>query len=929
MRERADLEYTGTFFKKHMLLMLLIFTNIIFIALYWRFVLGQAVYMYADIGNDSFSSSYPTLSMISDMLHSGNISSINLTDGLGSDVTAILMQYLNPVKLIMVLFPHDLLPVGILLAVFIQVNLLSLFSWNFFRLLLSDRTFAFAPALIWTFSGYVILWGQNYSFLTDILLFTACMFFLQLYLQDDKKWKTIWLIPTLSLFLISGYYFLYMAGIFCILYTIGYLLLQKKGWKKILTKLIGLAVMAALSLLIGCAALLAILSTFSSSDRVGALSFSNILQDLIPKGGIIRYLTFLGRLFSVNIFGSGSTFQNYGNYFEAAILSTSILFFFADAYYLIQKKTRKKALIMNILSAVFLVFPVFSKILNFNPDSERWTFLLCFLEVIVIGFFIKDLLTDRNNYALKKSLIVTAVFTVLSLGLLLFLGIRKLVYIRKKTIVIIVAFLTAYGFFFLRLLKNTKVTKRAAFFFVCLLSLEMVLTNYATVNDRVYITQDQFNNSLYNDGSQDAIAKIKTSDTGLYRISNDRIRPADETAWLFPSDPELVYANEGLANGYASTNMYSSTIPRSLCTYTAAYKVDQITNNFFVINDFSEYYLYTLLCGKYRISQRSTSSYSDSDSSLFTISKDSTDDMKVFRNNNTLPFGYLYTNEISKSDFEAQNSAERMRAVTQGFFYTDTVRNENISFSSTALKESHSIASLSDCLSQTNDCSVTADGSSIKITASGNDAYAVFSIPDASAEEGKSLYLKITSDVPSDSKGIPMQIFMNSSDYQEFGTELESDVCFTSEDDTVFLPLPSGCSSVRLDILNSGSDPVVIKDAVFTDSVTTDFDDLKATDIFNISYSNDTYQATLTCDEDTGMLCVPISFNKNWTARVNGKTVQAENINGGLIGIPVEKGTSTIIMHYAIPHLLTACIISVISFLLFLAGFLFLKKKNR
>ena len=116
-------------------LVLFALTNLVFICLYARFILGDAVYMYADIGNDSLSSSYPLLVLLSRLFHNGGFSTYAITDGLGTDITSLYLQYINPVKLLMLLFPTERLPEAILLSTFIQVKSFKLVSFisHFFK----------------------------------------------------------------------------------------------------------------------------------------------------------------------------------------------------------------------------------------------------------------------------------------------------------------------------------------------------------------------------------------------------------------------------------------------------------------------------------------------------------------------------------------------------------------------------------------------------------------------------------------------------------------------------------------------------------------------------------------------------------------------------------------------------------------------------
>ena len=92
-----------TFIKKHRILLLLVLSSAIFLALYRRFIFGDAVFMYTDLGSDGMSSSYPIITMLSRLLKSRDFSAFTLESGLGSDTTATFLQYLNPLKLFLLI----------------------------------------------------------------------------------------------------------------------------------------------------------------------------------------------------------------------------------------------------------------------------------------------------------------------------------------------------------------------------------------------------------------------------------------------------------------------------------------------------------------------------------------------------------------------------------------------------------------------------------------------------------------------------------------------------------------------------------------------------------------------------------------------------------------------------------------------------------
>ena len=103
---------------------------------------------------------------------------------------------------------------------------------------------------------------------------------------------------------------------------------------------------------------------------------------------------------------------------------------------------------------------------------------------------------------------------------------------------------------------------------------------------------------------------------------------------------------------------------------------------------------------------------------------------------------------------------------------------------------------------------------------------------------------------------------------------------------------------------------------------------LRETSIHDISFENDTYKSTVQCDG--GVLCIPLLYSRNWHASVNGEEAPVMNINGGLCGIRLKRGTSEVSMSYVEPHFKTAVRISMVSVVLWIGLFVwsFIRKRR-
>lgn len=941
----------NTGLKNHLpLLSLFILTNLIFCLLYWKFISGSAVYMYADIGNDSLSSSYPLLTLLSRLFHNGGFTSYTLTDGLGSDITSLYLQYLNPVKLLMLLFPAEYLPQAILLSTLIQVNLLSLFGWIFFRSLLGKSSSGEAssvfipviPSLAWSFSAYVVLWGQNYSFLTCILMFTMTMALIELYLADSRRSRYLWFIPMVGLFLISNYYFLFMTAEFAFVYVILRALFSRFPVKKLLRKIGGLLLMGILGILTGFISLLPIINNFLASNRLSRLADTSARSE--GSGaltyGIKTLLTFLGRLFSVNTFGPGSGYTGFGNYYEAAILSVSALFFFGLIYLILKKASRLKTLFLVLVSVLLLLFPKASSLLNMNESAQRWSFMLCFAQCMAVGFFLRCLFREKDEKLLFRTLIVSPLLTGICL-LMIFLGRKAGLYsISKKPLFFFLVFFMLYEILFFLCFLRQKREKEAGssenprvlshclrlmgkqpimLLLMLVLAAELVIADYPTVNDRMYLSKEAFYDSYYNDGSYETAAAIQAGDEELYRMTNDR--QTDPALYGVTATADKMFANEGMVNDYNGLSVYTSTLSSTLTSYADAYLSEQGSSNFFII-DKSDYYLFTLLGGRYVFG-------TDYDLSLKTVDPDlyeetlSSSGQVVFKNKNALPFGYLYTAKIDTDDYLNLNALSRMRLVTRGFYLTEDLKGNSPSDSQLSSGEYETVSSaslsgtvyqLSDLITSANDCEVSSDGSSLTITPTGADPYLVFQAPLCEDGETLTLDLSVMGDNPH-----AVQLFTATAAYPAFSSELCRDYTFTADKNELIMTMADDMTVFRLDTIPGET---VTFDTASLTAVSTgeDFSALAASEVSDITFESQGTQAVYTSQVQTGenaMLCVPLIYSSNWTAYVDGEKTEVQNINGGLTGVALSKGSHSVRLVYEVPHFKAAVLVSLTALLLF------------
>ena len=231
--------------------LLFLLISALFGVLFGRFILGPYAYVYEDIGSDTFHINFPLYMMFSDFLHGEGYAPYVLRAGLGMDISSYLYQYINPLNLLVVAAPQRYLTWAVLFATYCKLLIMGFAAYGLFRRLLGHELAGVASALLWTFSGYVTLWGQHYGFCMSLMLFTVFLLLVYLYAEDTEKSRNWLLVPWITLMLFTNYYFLYTSGIVGAAFLVIYLMWKKEKPLRILQKLAGLALMGGLGITSG------------------------------------------------------------------------------------------------------------------------------------------------------------------------------------------------------------------------------------------------------------------------------------------------------------------------------------------------------------------------------------------------------------------------------------------------------------------------------------------------------------------------------------------------------------------------------------------------------------------------------------------------------------------------------------------------------
>ena len=842
--------------------------------LFIRFILGDYAFFYKDIGSDTFYINYPLYSMFMDVFQGQGFESYSLNAGLGMDMSSYLYQYLNPLNLMVVLLPRQLLPWSILLATYLKLLLMAIFGYKLFEKSIGFRAGSFVAAMLWTFSGYVMLWGQHYGFCTSIMMFTVFMYLVHLYTEKKERSQNAVLVLWITLMLFSNYYFLYMSGILGAAYILFYMILKKERPVEIIKKLAGLAGMGILGICIGGVCMVPTYNIFRNSTRTGEIGVS--MGNFRPYS-LCWLLAFLGRLFSNNLMGVGNEFQIISNYYEMAMISTGSLCLIGVPWLLMKKKTRKPTGFLTVLSVIMLILPVTGRILTMNSYTQRWSFIICFMEVAAVGLFVKYLFTEYDKKLARKSVFSGIGFTIAAFVILVLFQEAEGYELVPVYMVIFAVFLLIYAGIVLAVGKHPSAKKKLAFLLAGVVCVEMAVINFPTINFRKNPTRHQVATEHYNDGVREAYARLKSEDGSLYRMAKD-----------YPSGCQ----NDGIAQAYPGFSVYLSTNAKELVSLKEMYGGKGSGSNS-VIFDLDNILMCALLGMKYQAAHPDYIQAGVFEPVFEEHGK------AIYEYTEALPFGYLYDAAWDKKKIEKMSVTDRTKAALHGFYFTDEEESE-VSYKTPSRTKDESISIIHE---ETTDlqCRTEDTPQGMVISDMGEDSNVIWENVGDIFAKSAFYTIQITMDVD---EIVDMALYYKASGDSVFNRYQMYTFQVSPEDGVFTAIIPGKITDLRLDVSSEVS-KVTVKDFVISRNSEDDaaYEALRTSLVRNTTFSDNTYHASVeNPDSEVEMLCIPMIYSEGWEAYVDGEPVKLYNINSGLCGVEIPSGNHQVILKYEIPH---------------------------
>ncbi|WP_394991670.1 YfhO family protein [Emticicia sp.] len=644
------------FFQRYGIVILPIILIIVASILYKDFLFGKNVFLFKDIGSDSYNFDYPKFYHLADYWEKYGSPSWSFEQGLGQNMHP---YWFDPFSFLLILGGKEQIANNLIYGFLLELILAGLFFYLFLRTLKVQGFLAVLGGLLYAFSGYMVLgttWQMS-VFGTEVVYTALLLFALEKFISE-KKWYFI-PIP-IAMIAIHLPFYLYLYTILIVVYyTLRFNEIQRWNFGKWFIGLLTIGIISVLGVGIGAFMFGSnVFQMFESPRGSGEFAYTNQLlsQPILGLADSVQRSTHFMRLFSTNMIGNAETFRGWNNYMEAPMFYCGLLslvtvpqvFYFGN---------RKSKIIYGILLGLcfwVMLFPYFRYTFwLFTGDYYRTLGLFTLLALLYLNIRAIQSIIEE-----KKVGLLTLLATVVLVLIILFAfapaeNINKSL---QKTAALLV--ITYAGIMYLISKKILLSVGIVALLLVCIGEM-IFFSNNTTVNKRSRATKQEMNEASngFRDATLDAIAYLKKADPSpFYRIEKD-----------FTSGTAIHGSmNDAKVQGYYGSRTYQSFNQLNYVRFMRSVKLlnpkDETASRWIVGLISSP--LLQRLCGvKYYLSKNPDAFAANQGMNMDSVA--TFGEVRVLKLKDTLPLGITFDTYISEDNFEKLDSVSRQVILLQ------------------------------------------------------------------------------------------------------------------------------------------------------------------------------------------------------------------------------------------------------------------------
>lgn len=638
----------------------------IIIFIFKDFIFLKKIYLFKDFGSDSINITYPSYYALANGLEKEGIPTWLFSQGMGQNIFPAGLS--DPFSLFIILTGKKFVYYTLFYAELLKILFAGLFFYLFLKKIsLTDYT-SLVGAILYSFSGFVILGGQWSVFSTQAVYIALLLYSFEKFYQDDN-----WTLLPISIFLIAAYQpvDVYYMGLFLLGYVILRLLIKGETEKikiiGVLTKFSLLAVagvaMSALFFLNGLQVMLESPRVEGNASYFGSL----IAQPFWGLEGFMygntHYLTALMRFFSCDILGSGSKFRGWYNYIEAPLFYCGLISLVSFPHVLNLPDKRRKIILSFVIMifAVAIIFPFFRYAYwLFTGNYYRVFSFFVAIALLLMALKSIDDIDARNDVNIKIT-----IGTILTLLCILYYPYANAHIINKEIRTIVTVLLIVYSLF-VYLLQFRSIKNLVKIALLMLIVVELVLLYQPAVNRRPVILGREIPQKVgYNDYTIDALAFIKSNDKTFYRVNKDYYSGRAVHEGL----------NDANAQDFYGTASYHCFNQLHYINFLEEIDIIEKGNEYGTrwSRGVTKYPLLHSFAGvKYALTRQSNPNLVHFG---YDFVPGNFGDIKVLKNKYALPLGFAYEKYIPLNDFKMLPQNEKMIALYKAAVIDDSIYN--------------------------------------------------------------------------------------------------------------------------------------------------------------------------------------------------------------------------------------------------------------
>ncbi len=622
---------------------------------FWRFVSGEYLFLFEDIGSDTLTVFYPNMVHLARYIREVGFPGWSFYMGPGQGIYP--SGLLNPFDWIY--FPMG--PKAIAHSI-TYVQLLKLvLSGVIFALFLRKTGVADAVMVIggilYAFGGYLVVGSGWYVHTTHIFWMTVALLGFEMLLRDQRWW--LFPIPFVFLAGTRGYFLILFMTLYAAVRTIDYYGLD---WKKILRVYGRMAICGVLALMLTAPFLGGKVSKLKDSPRVtGDVSKVESLRDkpMFEMGQGKHNPTAILRWFSSDLIGTGDTYKGWRNYLEGPLFYIGLLSLLLLPQFFWLADKRQKWLYGGFLLfwLLLIVFPWFRYAFYAFAGNYYKGALSLFIPFSVL--LVAMMALDRIVREKAVHLPVLGVTLALCLGALWYPyaslpegivpGIRSLV-----TVFLVLQAVLLAGF-------NFQAVRNLVFpVLLGVVCIETAVFSSVSNNRRTAVPAEDLAKPVRHfDETWQALEYVKRQENPMF-YRTDKIYGSVKTGY-----------NDALVQDFFGTKMYQSHNSKYYVGFLEDMGVIPRGNEAssrWLVGVSKRSFLHPLMSIQYVLSKKETRG--DLNKDMYQLAE-KTGQIEIYKSKYFIPFGIPFDQYIRRADFMQLGTGQKMEAIYHGIVLED------------------------------------------------------------------------------------------------------------------------------------------------------------------------------------------------------------------------------------------------------------------